>query len=349
MKVSLSHPAPLMQLSDLSKRRVRIFISYFLGPLLFIWFSYSIYQQINKQPNLELSWQHIKASVGSPMLFYLLTVLVLMVLNWSIEAFKWKLCVQNIQRVSLGTAFKAILSGVSFSVITPNRVGEYLGRILYMDEGNRLKTISSTITGSISQLIITFVMGFAGMLILRTSIEVNGFISSFWMDAMLFGIAAVTVIMVLFYFRVAWLARWIDKIPAFRKYAWLLEALEGFNATMLLKLLSLSSLRFFVFIIQYSLLFRLYNVDIPVWQALWVVSISFLILAVIPTIALFTDLGLRGEVGLKLFGMFSANHLGIGLTSVSIWFINLVIPALAGSLLILSIKKLLKNKNERIH
>lgn len=281
------------------------------------------------------------------MIFYLIAVIVLMIVNWSIEAFKWRLCVRRIQKVSFIVAFKAILSGVSFSVVTPNRVGEYLGRILYMDEGNRLKAISLTITGSISQLIITFIMGLAGMLILRTAIEADGIITSFWMDAMLYGISATTLILLLFYFRVPWLARWLDKIPAFRKYAWLLEALEDFNATLLLKLLSLSALRFFVFIIQYYLLFRLYNVEMPVWQALWVISISFLILAVIPTIALFTDLGLRGEVSLKLFGLFSANHLGIGLTSVSIWFINLVIPALAGSLLILSIKKLLKSKNER--
>jgi hypothetical protein len=69
-------------------------------------------------------------------------------------------------------------------------------------------------------------------------------------------------------------------------------------------------------------------------------------MAVIPTIALFTDLGLRGKVSLMLLGMFSENNLGIGLTAVSIWFINLIIPALAGSLLILSIKKIVENKND---
>jgi len=77
------------------------------------------------------------------------------------------------------------------------------------------------------------------------------------------------------------------------------------------------------------------------------VSVSFLVMAVIPTIALFTDLSLRWEVSIKLVGMFSENHLGIWFTSVNIWVINLIIPALAGSLLILSIKKILLNKNEQ--
>ena len=139
--------------------------------------------------------------------------------------------------------------------------------------------------------------------------------------------------------------RWVDRLSISRKYAWLLVSLEDFNATLLLQLLSLSAIRFLVFIVQYYLLFRLFDVTISWSQTLWAVSVSFLVMAVIPTIALFTDLSVRGKVSLKLLGLFSANQLGIGLTSVSIWFINLIIPALTGSLLILSIKRILTNKN----
>lgn len=281
------------------------------------------------------------------MIWNLAGVLLLMIVNWSIETFKWKLCVQKIQQVSFSVAFKAVLSGVSFSVTTPNRIGEYLGRVLYMNEGNRLKAISLTITGSISQLIITLIMGLAGMLILKQSIINSHVISSFWLDAILYGVLAATSILTLFYFKLSWLIKWVDRLPAIRRYAWLLQALENFNATLLLQLLSLSTLRFFVFIIQYYLLFRLFGVEVSGWEALWAVSVSFLVMAIVPTIALFTDLSLRGQVSLKLIGLFSANHLGIGLTSVSIWFINLIVPAIAGSILILSIKKFLRNKNER--
>ena len=162
------------------------------------------------------------------------------------------------------------------------------------------------------------------------------------------GCSCVILILTLFYFRLSGLVRWIDRLPGSKKYAWLIETLEDFNATLLLQLLSLSALRFLVFIMQYYLLFRLFDVDVSLWQGWWAVSVSFLIMAVIPTIALFTDLGLRGKVSLKLLGMFSGNNLGIGLTAVSIWFINLIIPALAGSLLILSIKKMFENKNDRL-
>jgi uncharacterized membrane protein YbhN (UPF0104 family) len=334
-----------MQITSRQKKLIRYFINYFLGPLLFIWLTYSICLQLQRQPGLEKSWRHIRESFSSIKVWNLIIVLLLMLLNWTIETFKWKLAVEKVQKVNFFTAFKAVLSGVSFSVTTPNRVGEYLGRVLYMNEGNRLKAISLTITGSISQLIITLIMGITGLIILRSPVEASGMISSFWLDIILWGVLAATLILTVFYFRLSGLVRWIDRLPGNRRWAWLIETLEDFNATLLLRLLSLSALRFVVFIIQYYLLFQLFDVHVSLWQSWWAVSVSFLIMAVIPTIALFTDLGLRGKVSLLLIGMFSSNHLGIGLTAVSIWFINLIIPALAGSLLILSIKKMVDNNN----
>jgi hypothetical protein len=335
-----------MRITNKQKKSIRIFINFFLGPLLFVWVSYSIYHQVKQQPGLEKSWQHIRQSFNSGMVWSLVAVVLLMLVNWSIETIKWKLAVQKIQRVGFFTAFKAVLSGVSFSVTTPNRVGEYLGRVLYMDEGNRMKAISLTIAGSISQLLITLLMGLGGLIILRSPIENSQMISSVWMDVLLYGVLAATVLLTLFYFRLSWLVKWIDRLPGAKKYAWLIETLEDFNATLLLQLLSLSALRFIVFIVQYYLLFRLFDVDVSVWHCWSAVSVSFLVMAVIPTIALFTDLGLRGKVSLKLLGLFSGNSLGISLTAVSIWFINLIIPALAGSLLILGIKRIFKAKNE---
>lgn len=335
-----------MQSKSRHTRIFKLLINYFLGPLLFIWLSYSIYTQIINQPDLGRSWQHIEDSFNSGRIWILLATMLLMLVNWGIETVKWKLAVQRVQDVSYTTAFKAVLSGVSFSVSTPNRIGEYLGRVLYMDEGNRLKAVSLTITGSISQLIVTLVMGLGGIFVLRPALENGGVISEFWLDIIIWGSLCAVVVLTLIYFRIAGLVRWVDRLPGSRSYAWLIRSLEDFNATLLLQFLSLSALRFVVFIIQYYLLFRLYHVDVSWWQCWWAVSVSFLVMAAIPTIALFTDLGLRGKVSLKLIGLFSGNNLGISLTAVSIWFINLIIPAVAGSLLILSIKRIFKNKQQ---
>lgn len=335
-----------MPLKSRHKKLIRIFIRFFLGPVLFAWLSYSIYKQIQQQPHLESSWQALKHSMGSSMWWILPLVLLGMVLNWSVESLKWMLVVRKIQPVRFITAGKAVLSGLSFSVTTPNRVGEYLGRVLYMNDGNRLKAISLTITGSISQLIITLVMGLVSLLVLREPIASAGMVTSFWYSWILYGTLFATLILTLFYFRIGWLVRWLDRLPGSGRYAWLIESLESFDATILARLLSLSAVRFVIFILQYWLLCSLFDVEISWWACYWTVSLSYLVMAAIPTIALFTDLSLRGTVSIQLLGMYSSNHLGIGLAAASMWLINLIIPALAGSLLILGIGRFVKKKNE---
>ncbi len=270
-----------------------------------------------------------------------------MLVNWSIEALKWKISVKEIQHVSFFRAFKAVLSGVSFAVSTPNRIGEYLGRVLYMNEGNRLKTISITIVGGISQLIITLLMGCIGWITLRPVIEARQLISPLWAEVILYGVMLAVIVLTLFYFRLSLLVKWFDRLPASKRVAYLVKALEDFNATLLFKLLSLSLLRFFVFIVQYYLLFRLFDVNILWGQAFWTVSVSFLVMAVIPTITLI-ELVQRGKVVATLVGLYSANELGMNLATASIWFINLVLPAVIGSLLILKMRKIITLKNERI-
>ncbi len=330
-----------MKLSKNSK----IFINYLLGPLLFLWLTWSIYRQVQQQPDLENAWLRIKATFSSPVVWNLVLVLLLMIVNWGIEAFKWKVSVRSVQHISFLKAFRAVLSGVSFSVSTPNRIGEYFGRILYMNEGNRLKTISITIAGSISQLIITLLMGFAGLLILQDNIAGTEIVSTIWIKVLIYGVLAVLLVVLFFYFRISWLIKWINRLPGSRKFAYLVSALEDFDNTLLLRLLWLSMLRFAVFIVQYYLVLQLFDVSLSWPQALWSVSVSFLVMAVIPTIAI-AELGLRGEVSLKLIGLFSANHLGILMSTMTIWLINLILPAIAGSLFILGIRRIFRNSEK---
>jgi len=324
-------------------KNIKTFINYFLGPLLFVWLSWSIYRQIQKQPDLESAWQGIKESFSTPLVWNLVAVILLMIVNWSIEAVKWKISVRSIQQVSFLKAFRAILSGVSFSVSTPNRVGEYLGRVLYMDEGNRLKTISITIVGSISQLIITLLMGCIGLIILRPGIESGQIISPIWMKVIIYGVITVLSGLILFYFRLSWLIKWVDRLPGSNRFAYLVKALEDFDASLLSKLLFLSALRFVVFIMQYYLLFHLFAVDVSWGQTFWAVSVSFLVMAAIPTIAII-ELVQRGKVMTTIMALYTANNLGVGFATAGIWFINLILPAIIGSLFILGIKKMVADK-----
>ena len=325
-------------------KNIKIFLNYFLAPLLLVWLVFSLYRQIRAQANIEASWLHIKHSFQSAGILNLLMVVLLMIINWSIEARKWQLSVASIYHLSFIKAFKAVLSGVSFSVTMPNRIGEYLGRMLYMPEGNRLKSISVTLVGSISQLYITLVSGTIGFIFLKNQLIQNGIINEIAYRFALAGFGIAILFLTLIYFRIAFIETFFEKWIKSSSYLYLIESLRTFNVQLLLHILLLSFLRYLVFVVQYFLLFSLFDIALPFATVWSVVSVLFLVLAIVPTIALI-EVGLRGEISLQLMGMFTINTLGIGLTAVTIWFINLVLPAIAGSILFLGIK-VFKRKNE---
>jgi hypothetical protein len=92
-----------------------------------------------------------------------------------------------------------------------------------------------------------------------------------------------------------------------------------------------------VFVAQYWLLFSLFDVGLTTWQIISTVSVLFLVLAIVPTIAL-AEIGIRSKVSIALFSIFSTNTLGILVATASIWLINIIFPAIAGSLFVLGIK-----------
>ncbi|SDD92214.1 lysylphosphatidylglycerol synthase domain-containing protein [Niabella drilacis] len=327
-------------------KNIKIFFNYFLGPLLFAWLCWSIYNQVRLQEGLAESWVQIKDSLSSVKIIYLAAVLILMAVNWMTEAYKWRLAVKSVQQMSFLRALKAVLSGVSFSVSTPNSIGDYVGRVLYINEGKRIKAATLTVVSNTSQLLVTILMGLCSLYFLKEPLVAARIISLLWFDALFYIVALSAVVLLIFYFRISWMVKWINRLPSGQKFSWSIEALEQFNATLLLRLLSLSVTRFFIFILQYFLLFQLFEVDLSFWQVWTGISVLFLILAIIPTIALFTDLSVRGSLSLTILGLFNANQLGISLTSASIWLINLIIPALIGSVLVLGIKRIFKSKNE---
>lgn len=326
-------------------KNIKIFFNYFLGPLLFAWLAFSIYRQIRHQPQLEASWLQVKASFNSYKISYLIAALFLILVNWGVEAWKWKISVATFYPIKFIQAFKAVLSGVTFSVSMPNRVGEYLGRVLYLPEGSRLKTISVTLVGSFAQVLVTLGVGMAGLIVLRGPL-LNAYPQIvIWYQFIFYGLLALILILILLYFNVAGAVFLFQRWVKSNKYLYLIESLRNFSVQLLLKILLLSLLRYGVFVVQYILIFYLFGVNVSVATVVSVMSVVFLAMAIIPSVAL-VEVGMRSEISLKLMGVFSANSLGIGLTSVTVWFINLIIPAIVGSLLILNIKIFAKRNGE---
>ena len=329
-----------------TNKNIKIIFKYVIAPLLALWLFYSLYQQIKAQPNLHQSIDLIKEAPFGEEAWKLWLIIILALVNWGLEARKWQLLMKPLQSMSFFRAYKSVLSGLALSLNTPNRMGEYGGRILYVKDGIRIKAISLSIAGSISQLIVTLFLGCGGLL--YWLYFQNGYPHSimglpvFWIKILLLISSLVSVILTLFFFRLSWLIKLIEKIPTAAKFVKYINVLEEFTAKLLLRLLSLSFFRYLVFVIQYILMLQVLNVEIYWIDAFWVISILFLVLAIVPSFAI-ADLGIRGKFSTELLSIYSVNTVGILGTTFGIWFINLFIPALAGSVFILGIK-IFKNK-----
>jgi hypothetical protein len=322
-------------------KQIKILINYFLGPLIFIVLSWSLYVQIKNQPDLLQRWVQIKESWQQ---WKFWVVVVLMMVNWGIEARKWQVLVQHVQQFSFLKAFKSVLSGCSITMLTPNRIGEYGGRILYVNEGNRIKGISLTIVGSISQFLVTMIMGCFGLLFLRFFSQSQAVLPAMWGDVLIYLSVTITAVASLFYLRIGWLVRMMEKVPALQKVVTHIRVLDEFDNIQLIRIFSLSLGRYMVFVLQYLLLLQVMQVELGLITGFWLISVFYLLLAMAPTIG-FIELPVRISACWALLKYFTTNELGVSATALGIWLINLVVPAIIGSLLILSIK-IVKDKNE---
>jgi hypothetical protein len=314
-------------------KSIKILINWIIGPLLACWLFYSLYKQVNEQQGIAEALALIKQAPFGEHAFKFWLVVLLSIANWGIEAVKWKLLVSRIQKISWFRALQSVLSGVTFSLNTPNRIGEYGGRMLFIEEGKRLQSVSLAIAGGIAQLIVTLLLGSFGLFYLVIKMDDNGEVmglSKFWVETFMglsfFG----TALFILFFFKLSWLIKIIDKLPYANKF-------EKY-----ITLLLLSFLRYIIFVFQYVLLFSVLQVQIGFFEAFWIVTVLFWVLAVVPTIAI-AELGIRGKFAVALLKLYSNNIAGIIGTTFGIWFINLFLPAIIGSILILG-KKIFKEK-----
>ncbi len=315
-------------------KSIKIFLNYWLGPVLFIWLSWAIWQQVRHQEDLPRAWADIRAVLFSPQSWKLAVVVAAMLLNWGIEARKWQLLMRPLLAISFSRSFKATMAGVAFAVNTPNRIGEYGGRMLYLPEGKRLESVPLTILGGFAQLLVTLVTGTIALWLLYAekpgfALPANWREHGLWMGVLCWLLTTISGVLLLVYLRIGWILQLAPKLPA-----WLSVEIP---VRILLRVAGWSCCRYVVFLFQYILLLQMFGVTENWFAAIWLVSLQFLVLAVVPTIAL-ADLGIRGKLALELFGWIGSNALGVVATTTAIWLINLVLPALTGAVLIFRIR-----------
>lgn len=323
-------------------KNIDLIAKFVLGPLVLLLLCVAIYHQVLRQPDWRHSLQQISGVLRGQAWGRIGLVIVLMLLNWGIEARKWQLVMKPLQSVTFGRSFRATLTGTSFASFTPNRMGEYLGRILYLEPDKRLRSIPLTILCSVAQTLVTLLAGLAGLFLLGDHLRKHSPAGNPLPPLGLPILEAATTLALLAcaicYFRISWLVRFCERHPFWGKLNAFVKVLEELHPGRLAHLLWLSCIRYLVFIMQYILLFSVFDVPLSWLEAFAGVSVMFLVMAIVPTFGFLTELGLRWAASIEIIQLLSGNRMGILAVSFSVWLVNLVIPALAGSLLILGVK-----------
>ena len=318
-------------------KSIKLTVNYFLGPLLFVVLSYSLYKQIINQPDLQTRWQQIKLSWEHP-LFWL--VFILMFFNWGIESAKWKLLMKPLEKITLYKSIKSVFAGCSITMLTPNRTGEFGGRILFVKPENRIKAISTTILGSVSQLAITTFTGTIGLCYLK---YFSGYETQLqklpWIFNDLFFLISIllTIILLLLFFKIHFFIVIVSKLSFIKKLIIHIDIIDSFTSKELLRILMYSFIRYLVFILQFILMLHVMHVSIGFYINFWLLTVFYLMMVLLPTIG-FTELPVRAAASVLILGLFSNNILGIQVASFGIWLINLVLPAIIGSIFMFRIK-----------
>lgn len=317
-------------------KKIKIANVFFKVVLIFL-FLYVIYIQVFLKNDLDTMIDEFSRSVNNNNPILLIFVVILMFFNWSFESIKWKIIVSQFEDTSLIKAFKTILTGITTGIVTPAKLGEYLGRVLLIEPKNNWKAVWSTFICSIAQNITTVFFGIFGLFyILNSYYDIEKYIlnSTFY-----FGLVGVIVLLFLFYnidlalkiFRRLGLKKIVDKISNENN-----RINDLLNVNILNKVLIFSIFRYMVFAFQYYLLLTFFGVNgdlIPLFAG---ISAVYLIQTSLPLPPI-TNILARGEIAILVFSHFTDNKIMILSSTFSLWIINLLIPAFIGMILIIKI------------
>jgi hypothetical protein len=266
-------------------------------------------------------------SLSSQNILWFGFVIVLMPFVWALEAYKWRFSLSEFTNISFWRSWRSVWYGLVAGQLTPNRIGEPIGRLALIDSDVRGKASIAAVWCSFSQQLTTIIfglisifwwLGFKRFSVLPSTIPFWLVILTIicWVGLMIFGIIKIRKI-----------ARWLEG------FDWMKRILSGeslycdFRASSFFFVLSISILRYVLFSSQYVILLRVFGVSASVIDLYAVVGLTYLLSSFIPSFFL-TEVGIKAGLAIYFAGMISDNVFGVTAASLILWILNLAMPAL---------------------
>jgi uncharacterized membrane protein YbhN (UPF0104 family) len=314
-------------------------LGYLIKVLIVLLALFFLYKQLISKGDVisnDINKIHVNIRENFPTI---LLVVLMMFVNWFLEALKWRALIYKIEKISLIQSIKAVFAGITISSFTPNRVGEYAGRVFCIQKADKVKAVLITVIGSMAQLITTIVFGLLGFLLLPNlmpnfKILLSDFVFSY--PLMVFVVILLIVLLITLFLNASVFSVILSKFKFLNKYSKYNEIFSYYSYSDLLETLLYSIARYFVFTTQFFILLHVFEVNVSYIEFLILTTTMLFVISIIPTIAI-AEISTRSSVALFLFTLVSNNITGILSATFVMWFINLVLPALIGIGVILTL------------
>ncbi|WP_439151315.1 lysylphosphatidylglycerol synthase domain-containing protein [Winogradskyella sp.] len=290
---------------------------------------YFIFTKLSENKNLQLnefiSFLHENDTFSPKNITFLL---FLTLFNWFFEILKWKSLVSTVKSISFKNAIEQSLGGLTASLITPNRIGDYGAKAIYFSKPLRTKIILLNLLGNMAQMTITSVFGVIGFVIFvnRYQIDVN------YYKVLKF----VFILIIIGFFAVFGVKQKRFKIKGY-SFNRILDFIKKLGVKSHSINLFLSLVRYLIFSFQFYYLLTMFGVEVDYAKAMVVITSMYFLASIVPSISIF-DVVIKGSVSIFLFGYVQVNELTILSITTIMWLLNFVIPSLFGSYFVLNFK-----------
>ena len=246
-------------------------------------------------------------------LLLLMLVVLLLPLNWFLETAKWKRLISTSEKISWSQAWSAVLAGLAIGSATPNRIGEFAGRVFQLKSTPLRDGIVFTLVSSMAQVAVTIVFGVAGLLMTDPDKYLHGNKAFLW-TALVTGVGCAAI---------------AYAKSAGGKAGEYISALRKISSEDIVAVFGLSALRYIVYAVQFFVMLRLSGVEGSAMELWWAIAVNYLVVTIIPSV-MFTEIFVRGTVATGVIGGLCGNPTAAAVAAVVLWMINVGVPAIVG-------------------
>jgi hypothetical protein len=278
---------------------------------------YFIYAKLAN--DAKLSWNHFLEILQNKFtIAWLVFMLFFSFLNRFLEILKWQNLVVSIEKISIYTATKQVLAGLTAGLFTPNGIGEYAGKALYFPKTETKRVLFLNLVCNGIQMILSVFFGLLGLLYL-------GYTTAF------FSIIIGSLLLMSFFS--------LTKNFNIKGYslALLIEKLNEIPKKIHQKNILLAITRYLTFSHQYYFLFLIFGVKTDYFTLMSTITAVYFVASCLPSFQ-FLDFVVKGSVAMYFFKELNVAEIVVLFISTFMWLLNVVIPVVIGSYFVLIFK-----------